>query len=157
MLTSNKYILLILLAFLLESCYTIIIKPVRKNNVVIVNRNAIDFDALKFDVDPELIDSWSNSKLWMDYGYVVKRLQFRYNGKMIYYPNYDSQDSYGEEGEFRTLSDTLIVRFRNSYIIEKFTYKIDHNRLSLSSFGESENGQYTIVQSSTNLYSRVLN
>jgi hypothetical protein len=145
-----KYLSLMVLVFFVESCYTIILKP--KPSPATLKpfkcQTVAAFNVLEFKLNYDLIGTWESDQIWMDGGEEIKRLEFSADGKIKYFPHFEEANSTYSEGEFRTISDTLIVCFEDQDVLEKFRFNVNLKSLLLSSFGETKDVHYSINENS---------
>jgi cobyric acid synthase len=132
------------------SCYTVI-KPFPVSDREQNNRNAFQRELI---VDNNLIATWINKQLLMDYGYKVRTVIFTSKGKVYFNVNRNVSGNNFEVGDYRIFGDSLIVYFDNKYFLEKYLYKIENNRLHLESMREDKNELYTMVEDNSFSYQR---
>ncbi len=134
-------VLLLILPFLTQSCYTVLVIPEHTPPGITKEERELN-SFYKMDVKPgrEITGIWTKTILWMDYGYAIERLEFFPDGSMMYFRNYEQPKGEIIEGTFRTVSDTLIIKFAKSLNLEKNRFAIAESELKISSLYEMNNG-----------------
>ena len=121
---------LAILLILTEACYTVVPSSQPEiRELTLVELEVKNFDLLRFDIDQDLPGVWLKSYVAMDYGTVIDRIQFEPNGLMIHTPGFERQSAKATSAEFRTLSDTLIIRFQGGQYLEKYFFKVNDDVL----------------------------
>ncbi len=120
---------LIIQILIYQGCYTII-----QQTYTVTPQLKPDFP-LNSTINNELSGVWIKKVLWLDYGYQIQRFEFS-NGKVVYIPSSEGINSEVYLGNYRTLADTLLLKFSGTGDIGMMTYKIDGNSLFLSNVGD---------------------
>ena len=81
----------------------------------------------------------------MDYGYQIRRLDIKNNGNLIYIPDSERSNSKIYYGSYRTLSDTLIIKFNEKTNAEWMNYKLNANTLAISILKEREGTENNLI------------
>ncbi|MCK6615430.1 MAG: hypothetical protein L6Q47_14415 [Ignavibacteriaceae bacterium] len=127
-------VLLFILPLLHQSCYTVIVIP-EHGPPGPTREQEFELNSFyKMDVIPgrDIAGIWSKTSRAEDYGDIIERLEFRTDGTMLYFPHYELTYGGKIEGEYRTVSDTLIVKIRDSYILKKSKFAIEEPHLRLA-------------------------
>lgn len=127
-------VLLFILPFLHQSCYTVLVIPEHGPPGPTTEQEFELNSFYKMDILPgrDIAGIWTKAYVAIDYGDVIERLEFRTDGTMLYFPHYELTYGGKIEGEYRTVSDTLIVKIRDSYILKKSKFAIEEPYLSLA-------------------------
>ncbi len=140
---SIRFVFILSLASLLligQSCYTVVpSSQPETRELTLVELEVRNFDLLRFDIDQDLLGMWFQSYVAYDYGTVVDRIQFEPDGSMTYTPHSELQLAKSALAEFRTLSDTLIIRFQDGQYLEKYFFKVKNDVLELVNTREPRN------------------
>ena len=123
----KRKIILILaaLSIIITSCYTVVDK---KGNYR--NSHQFGFPANSV-IDNRLIGKWGRTFEVIDAGYCTQLLKFDNNGNLhyqLYYNDFLSEDF---AGEFRSLSDTLLIIFYHTRAMEKLLIDFRNDQLFL--------------------------
>ncbi|PJC59347.1 MAG: hypothetical protein CO025_06445 [Ignavibacteria bacterium CG_4_9_14_0_2_um_filter_37_13] len=141
MLKYPSIISIVILGFFIQSCYTIIKQVNVENNQYKSNSQFPPNSVL----NNKLEGVWINKKLWMDYGYQIRRLDIKNNGNLIYIPDSERSNSKIYYGSYRTLSDTLIIKFNEKTNAEWMNYKLNANTLAISILKEREGTENNLI------------
>lgn len=130
---KTKYLIFILPLFF-HSCYTVVdqtkLISSSQQHTPVFPSNAI--------IDKRLNGSWVNPVKVMDYGIQRRKLEMFYDGSFIYKPNSERNNDEYYYGEYRSIADTMILKFEIINHIEKMVFKVRNDTLYISSFGPKE-------------------
>ena len=148
MLKNILIILIAVLVFFIQSCYTIIKQSDLGNNHYKTNAQF----PLKSGLDSELEGVWINKILWMDYGYQIRRLEIKNDGSVIYIPDSEKSNSKIYYGSYRVISDTLIIKFDEKNNFEWMNYKLDDTNLAISNLKDREGTENNLINDCYNCF-----
>lgn len=129
-----KYCFILFLTFvMLQSCYTIIDQ--RKIDEI-SERSRIGFPEGAL-LDSELTGRWRevfSGRVIIDGGERGREITFFSRGNLSYIPNTKIFGGRIDYGEYRVISDTLLLNFETQHFGEKLIYRISNDTLYLKCF-----------------------
>jgi hypothetical protein len=129
------------LVFFAQSCYTIVEQ--RKVNNTFYESQA-EFPQ-NYNIQNDLIGVWINKQLWMDYGYQYRRLEIYENGRVVYMPRSESNNSKIYNGIYTVSADTLIMNLGNKPSIVWMKYRLNADTLFIRSFKEEPGTENDLI------------
>lgn len=124
----NRYFIpiLLLLSITLSSCYTVIEKNKRMSNSQNIYQTIFPHESI---IDSRLLGEWEKSFTVIDVGIGTQLLDFNSNGTFnyqLYFNDFLVEDF---KGEFRSLSDTLLIVFSHTEELEKLLLRFENEQL----------------------------
>lgn len=141
MIKSKLVFFIVIPIFLVQSCYTVI----KKNDFEKSYYDRQPKFPLNSNLNTELVGVWINKKLWMDYGYQYRRLEIKNNGSVTYIPSSERSNSEIFYGNYRVLSDTLIIIFNRRDNSEWMIYRLRTNTLYIQNIKERKGTENNLV------------
>jgi hypothetical protein len=80
-------------------------------------------------VSKEIVGVWIKEELWADYGVQYRRLEFTKDGRFIYTPNSERNNSEVYDGNYSALQVTLFLNFYGITNTECVQYRVDADTL----------------------------
>ncbi len=125
---NKLFILLFLSSF--TSCFTVV-NNVKISEYLETNESSQNSFPVNSNIDERLIGLWEKTFKIIDMGLGSQSLHFYKNGFVEYKKYYKDFLATELWGEFRTLSDTLYIKFNPQDLIEKILVSFNNNQLVL--------------------------
>ena len=137
----NINILIIILCSI-SCCYTI----VKDNNTIGKTSSLQSSFPTNSIIDDHLIGKWEKTFTIIDLGLGTQELYFKIDGTIFYRKFYKQHLEDYYMGEYRTISDTLLIKFDHEEEVEFLKYYIKNGQLYLNNL-ESPNSVYHTIES----------
>jgi len=146
------------------NCYTII-KPFQLGLRDQYNKQ---YFSSEVELNPDLLDEWIQRRLDPPTYMITKlyhpggsnrisrtrQISFFTSGKILLYSEFEIITGTTHNGRYRLSADTLIVYFDDKSDIEKYLYRIDDDRLTLTGTWKYEYASYSLVDNNSGDYAR---
>ena len=118
-------------------------------------------------LNPELLDDWVQrayvqpapsaifySKQTNPGYFIIRQISFYTTGKVTFYSEFENRNGISHNGRYRLFADTLVVYFDDQTDIEKYLFRIDEDRLTLTGVWKYDYASYTLTASNSSTYDR---